>query len=117
MNEMTVQKDTQKMEEKHLKLQRKRPECIKGVDTKKLRFDSFKKPKFLTLMTSVHTSKENIIQCPACDEIYVDRQNIKQSVASATHGGPRATQTLHEEILCLICVNKKSPVLSYINLL
>ncbi|GBM74281.1 hypothetical protein AVEN_109098-1 [Araneus ventricosus] len=48
---------------------------IKSVVTKKLKFDSFKKPKkpeLLTLMTSVQTFKENIIQCPASDEIYVD---------------------------------------------
>ncbi|GBM46754.1 hypothetical protein AVEN_31378-1 [Araneus ventricosus] len=70
MKDMSVQKDTRKVEEEHLKQQRKRLRCIKGVITKKLQFDSFRKPKILTLMTSDQTSKENIIQCPACDDIY-----------------------------------------------
>ncbi|GBO44895.1 hypothetical protein AVEN_166821-1 [Araneus ventricosus] len=72
MKEMSVQKDTQKVEEERLKQQRKGLRCIKGVITKKLKFDSFKRPKLLTLMISVETSKENIRQCPACDEIHVD---------------------------------------------
>ncbi|GBN88444.1 hypothetical protein AVEN_27665-1 [Araneus ventricosus] len=73
MKEMRVHKDSQKMEEERLKQQRKSLGCIKGVITKKLKFDSFKNPKLLTLMTSVQTSKENIIQCPACDEIYAQK--------------------------------------------
>ncbi|GBN73796.1 hypothetical protein AVEN_74937-1 [Araneus ventricosus] len=72
MKEILVQKDTQKLAEKRLKQQRKRLGCIKLAIRKKLKFDSFKKPKLLTLMTSVQTSKGNITQCPTCDEIYVD---------------------------------------------
>ncbi|GBM71080.1 hypothetical protein AVEN_186649-1 [Araneus ventricosus] len=71
MKEMSNQKDTQKVEEERLKQKRKRLGCIKGVITKKLKFDSFKKPELLTLMTPVQISKENTIQCPACDEIYI----------------------------------------------
>ncbi|GBM41075.1 hypothetical protein AVEN_28849-1 [Araneus ventricosus] len=70
MKEMSAQKDTLKVEEERLKQQRKRLGCIKGVTTKKLIL--LKKPKLLTLMTSVQTSKENIIQCPACDEKFGD---------------------------------------------
>ncbi|GBN61145.1 hypothetical protein AVEN_77109-1 [Araneus ventricosus] len=73
VKEMSVHKDSQKMEEERLKQQRKRLECVKGVITKrKLKFDFFKMPKLLTLMTSVQTFKENIIQCSACDKIQVD---------------------------------------------
>ncbi|GBN49940.1 hypothetical protein AVEN_261389-1 [Araneus ventricosus] len=72
MKEMSVQKHVQKVEEERFKERRKRFECIKGVLTKKLKFDSFKKLKLLTLMASVLSSKEIITQCPACDEIYVD---------------------------------------------
>ncbi|GBM36131.1 hypothetical protein AVEN_244292-1 [Araneus ventricosus] len=47
----------------------------KGVVAMKLKLDSCKKSKMselLTLMTSAQTSKENIMQCLACDKIYVD---------------------------------------------
>ncbi|GBN61149.1 hypothetical protein AVEN_230552-1 [Araneus ventricosus] len=72
VKEMSFQRDIQKVEEELLKQQRKSLGCIKGVITKKLEFDFFKKPKLLTLMTSVQTSKEIAGQCPACDEIYVE---------------------------------------------
>ncbi|GBM21937.1 hypothetical protein AVEN_187938-1 [Araneus ventricosus] len=70
MKEMSVQKDAQKVEEEHLK--QKTTGCIKDVITKKLKFHSFQKTKFLTIMTSDEPSKENIIQFPAYDEIYDD---------------------------------------------
>ncbi|GBM48664.1 hypothetical protein AVEN_150226-1 [Araneus ventricosus] len=63
MKGMSVPQVTQKVKEERLKQQRKRLGCLKGVITKKLKSDSFKKTKLLTLMTSVQTSKENIIQC------------------------------------------------------
>ncbi|GBL78993.1 hypothetical protein AVEN_48954-1 [Araneus ventricosus] len=49
--------------------------CKSVVPRKKLKFDSCKKtkkPELLTLRKSAQTSKENIIQCPACDKIYGD---------------------------------------------
>ncbi|GBM86137.1 hypothetical protein AVEN_75410-1 [Araneus ventricosus] len=72
IKEMSVEKDTQKVEEESLTSKDKRLGGIKGVITKKLKFDSFKKSKLLPLMTPAPISKENIIQCPECYKIYVD---------------------------------------------
>ncbi|GBL72584.1 hypothetical protein AVEN_127851-1 [Araneus ventricosus] len=71
MKQMSVQEETQKVEEEHLRLPRQYLECIKGVITKRLKFESFRKSDILTLMMSIQTSKENILQRPAHGEIYV----------------------------------------------
>ncbi|GBM34089.1 hypothetical protein AVEN_225611-1 [Araneus ventricosus] len=59
-------------EEECLKQKRQQDGVHKKAITKKLKFDSFEKPKLQAINTSSQTSKENIMQCPECYKICAD---------------------------------------------